>query len=76
MTIPSKERIHTLDALRGVAILGILLMNILWFGLPEMAVEDIRLRGDYSGPNFWSWWIIEAFFHGTMHGLFSMLFGA
>lgn len=70
------NRIHTLDALRGIAILGILLMNILWFGMPEMAVEDLGVRGEYSGPNFRSWWIIEVFFHGTMRGMFSLLFGA
>jgi len=72
----SKERIHTLDALRGVALLGILLMNIAWFGLPENTVEDLRLREEFSGANYWCWWIIEVFFHGTMRGLFSMLFGA
>ena len=76
MIIASKERIHTLDALRGIALLGILLMNILWFGLPENTVEDLRLRTEFSGPNYWCWWIIEVFFHGTMRGMFSMLFGA
>ncbi len=69
-------RIHTLDALRGVAILGILLMNIVWFGMPEKAVEDLGVRGEYSGPNYWAWWMIEGFFHGNMRGIFSMLFGA
>jgi uncharacterized protein len=76
MATPTHERIRMLDSLRGVALLGILLMNILWFGLPEKAVEDLGVRGEYSGPNFWAWWLIEAFFHGTMRGLFSMLFGA
>lgn len=76
MITTSNDRIHTLDALRGVALLGILLMNILWFGLPEQTVEDLRIRGEFSGPNFWCWWVIEAFFHGTMRGMFSMLFGA
>ena len=70
------DRIHALDALRGIALLGILLMNILWFGLPENTVEDLRLRNEFSGPNLWSWWAIEVFFHGTMRGMFSMLFGA
>jgi len=70
------NRIHAIDALRGIALLGILLMNIAWFGMPEKAVEDLRVRGEGSGPNFWSWWIIEVFFHGTMRGMFSMLFGA
>jgi uncharacterized protein len=76
MTAPSTARIGTLDALRGFALLGILLMNILWFGMPENTVEDLRLRGEFEGVNYASWWIIEVFFHGTMRGMFSMLFGA
>jgi len=76
MSAPFKERIHTLDALRGAALLGILLMNITWFGIPENTVEDLRIRGEFSGPNYWCWWLIEVFFHGTMRGMFSMLFGA
>ena len=72
----STGRIHTLDALRGAALLGILLMNIAWFGMPEKAVEDLGIRGEYSGPNFLSWWMVEVFFHGSMRGMFSMLFGA
>ena len=75
MTNPS-TRIQTLDALRGAALLGILLMNILWFGLPEKTVEDLGIRGEYSGWNYISWWVVEVFFHGTMRGMFSMLFGA
>lgn len=71
-----ESRLHILDALRGVALLGILLMNILWFGMPEQAVEDLRVRGEFNGPNYRSWWIIEVFFHGTMRGMFSLLFGA
>jgi uncharacterized protein len=69
-------RIQTLDALRGAALLGILVMNILWFGMPEKTVEDLGIRGEYSGMNYYAWWVVEVFFHGTMRGMFSMLFGA
>ncbi len=30
-----KERIHILDSLRGIAVLGILMMNIPYFALPD-----------------------------------------
>lgn len=70
------NRINSLDALRGIAILGILLMNIVWFGMPEKAVEDLGVRGEYTGPNYFAWWMIEGFFHGNMRGIFSILFGA
>jgi uncharacterized membrane protein YeiB len=35
--ISSQERLRTLDVLRGAALLGILLMNILVFGMPFAA---------------------------------------
>lgn len=70
------NRIPALDALRGAALLGILLMNILWFGLPEKVVEDLGIRGEYNGWNYISWWVVEVLFHGSMRGLFSILFGA
>lgn len=34
------------------------------------------MRGEYSGPNFRSWWIIDVFFQGPMQGRFSLLFDA
>ena len=76
MLMNQTGRIQTLDSLRGAALLGILLMNISWFGLPEKTVEDLGVRGEYSGLNFVCWWVVEVFFHGSMRGLFSMLFGA
>lgn len=59
------NRINSIDALRGTAILGILLMNIVWFGMPEKAVEDLGVRGEYNGPNYFAWWMIEGFFTET-----------
>ena len=72
----NSSRILTLDALRGAALLGILIMNIAWFGLPEKVAEDLSIRGEHSGWNFICWWVVEVFFHGSMRGMFSMLFGA
>ena len=69
------ERIVILDSLRGIAVLGILLMNIPWFAFPRMVVESPNLV-DFSGPNFYSWFAVEWFFEGTQRALFSTLFGA
>lgn len=38
------SRIDKLVALRGVAVLGILIMNIIWFVIPEKAVEDLGVQ--------------------------------
>lgn len=69
------ERIGMLDTTRGIAVLGILLMNIVGFGLPE-AYEDPTNWGGHDGANLWVWRINALFFEGTMRGLFTLLFGA
>lgn len=72
---PSVERLDSLDVLRGVAVLGILLMNIVGFALP-LAYSDPTVAGGSSGANFWAWLLQVLFFEGTMRGLFTLLFGA
>lgn len=73
---PETQRIQLLDVLRGFALLGILLMNIPYFSLPHQQVYDLRLEDEFSGPNYYTFWIINGFFEGTMRSLFSILFGA
>lgn len=70
------ERIIILDSLRGIAILGILLMNIPGFGLPYIQTFDLSIRNELSGWNFRAWVFIDGVMEGSMRGLFSMLFGA
>jgi uncharacterized protein len=70
------ERIHVLDAIRGFALLGILLMNIPYFAFPEETVANLNIRNEYSGLNYYAWWLVNMFFEGSMRGLFSMMFGA
>ncbi len=77
VTAPVGEsgRIDALDVLRGVAVLGILLMNIVGFGLP-LAYVDPTVHGGATGANLWTWIATSVFFEGTMRGLFTLLFGA
>jgi uncharacterized protein len=70
------ERIVILDSLRGIAILGILLMNIPGFGRPQIAASDISILNEFSGANFKTWVVIDGIMEGSMRGIFSMLFGA
>lgn len=64
-----------LDTTRGIAVLGILLLNIVGFGLPE-AYEDPTNWGGHAGANIFTWEIMSLLFEGTMRGLFTLLFGA
>lgn len=70
--IGQAERIYSLDILRGIVLLGILLMNISLFGL---AKGDPSVAGGIEGINLYTWMTTNVFFEGTMRGLFSLLFG-
>jgi uncharacterized protein len=68
-------RINSLDVIRGIALLGILLMNINGMGLP-FAYSDPTIAGGSEGLNLQVWIANNMFFEGTMRGLFTMLFGS
>jgi uncharacterized protein len=69
------ERILLLDSLRGIAVLGILVMNIPGFAMPIVAYFNPTMI-DFTGANFYAWYGIEFFLEGSQRALFSMLFGA
>ena len=68
------QRIKLIDALRGVALLGILLMNIPGFSMPNYSSEIYK--NDPTNINFWVSKIITVLFEGKMRALFSVIFGA
>ena len=70
------ERFVALDVLRGVAILGILVMNIQSFASPLPAYMNPLNYGDFSGLNRWIWGLSYVFTAEKFLTLFSMLFGA
>lgn len=72
--VKQSQRIEALDSLRGIALLGILLMNIPFFALPERYSEPFRT--DTESVNFWVRAVILVVFEGKMRALFSMIFGA
>ena len=71
--ISQAERIQTIDILRGVALLGILMMNIPYFAMAERFSEVFQ--SDPSNINFWVSAGITILFEGKMRALFSMIFG-
>lgn len=70
------ERITIIDSLRGVALLGILLMNIPAFALSYQMYYNLDVRNEYNDANYYTWWIVNGGFEGTMRAIFTMLFGA
>ena len=74
--VATQDRLFTLDVLRGAALLGILLMNIVNFGLPRAAYQNPDLWGGNEAPNLAAFAIHWIFFEGKMRGLFSAMFGA
>ncbi len=67
------ERIATLDVLRGFALLGILLANLMFFAQPVSDTYDYTAAG--SGSDAAIGWLIMFFTQGKFYPLFSMLFG-
>lgn len=74
--VTKAARIESLDVLRGVAVLGILMMNITAFGLLFQAYDNPLVEGGSTGLNLTVYKIINVGFEGTMRGIFSLLFGA
>ena len=74
--VEQRERITALDALRGFALLGILLMNIVAMGMYGSAYDDPTVTGGSTGPNLWVWTVMHVLAEGKMRCLFSLVFGA
>ena len=76
LPVNKKDRILFLDSVRGLALLGILLMNSMAQSQAHYFYNAMDLSQPLTGRNFYAW-LVECFlFEGTMRGLFSILFGA
>ncbi|HEE4626218.1 DUF418 domain-containing protein YeiB [Klebsiella pneumoniae] len=70
------ERNVTLDFVRAVAILGILLLNISAFGLPKAAYLNPAWSGSASLSDAWTWALLDLLAQVKFLTLFALLFGA
>jgi len=74
--VPPRKRILSIDALRGFALLGILMMNVVSFSLPDPAYWDPSGHGGDTGWNLRVFILNSLLVDGSMRAIFSMLFGA
>jgi uncharacterized protein len=74
--VQETERIGSLDVLRGVAVLGILTMNIQSFAMPGAAYSNPTAWGSLEGLNGWVWTLSHLFGDLKFMATFSILFGA
>lgn len=74
--VSGRARLDVLDVMRGIAILGILYMNIPFMGSNVVAwLHDFR-RLSWSASDQVTWAAIRIVWDGTQRGLFELLFGA
>lgn len=69
-------RLATLDSVRGIAVLGILLLNISGFGLPKAAYLNPAYLGLPSAFESWAWAVLDLFAQAKFLVMFALLFGA
>ena len=74
-TLRQSTRIEALDALRGIALLGILFVNFSFIAMPEGSFGtyiDLQFPSDWDR---WAQFLIEALCDGKFILIFSFLFG-
>lgn len=74
--VPATERLAGLDTLRGVAVLGILVMNVYAFALPFAAYMNPLLMGGREWYNLGTWFVTHVLFDQKFMSIFSLLYGA
>jgi uncharacterized protein len=73
---PLPERILALDALRGIAVIGIVWMNVHAFALPGPAYYNPLSYGAIGDADYRVWLASFVFIEDKFRTLFAMLFGA
>lgn len=73
---PARERIELLDSLRGFALLGILLANILAFSGWALVGDEVKIALAGEGGAQWQQRLHRFFVDGKFYTIFSLLFGA
>ena len=72
----ASARNNNIDTLRGVAVLGILFMNIYGFAMSVAAYQNPLAFGGAEWYNLGIWFFTHIIFDQKFMAIFSMLFGA
>lgn len=70
-----KDRLFSLDVIRGFAVLGILAVNAMTFAWPYIVSTNPTLQPGFDADGVQAWQVMHVFFQDKMRTLFSMLFG-
>lgn len=73
--VGEKQRIESLDILRGIAIFGILLVNMKSFSGPDSPIRSLSYEYFDQSYNVWTNVMLEFFVQGNFITMFSFLFG-
>lgn len=72
----SRHRVTALDALRGVAVIGIVPMNVIAFSMPANAYLNPRVWGGTDALETALWAVSFVLVEDKFRALFAMMFGA
>ncbi|SES01901.1 DUF418 domain-containing protein [Salipaludibacillus aurantiacus] len=74
-TLTNKERIVSLDVLRGIALIGIFVVNISLMKSLSLLEYSLGLPSELTGIDRWLSLVIQLFAEGSFISIFSFLFG-
>jgi uncharacterized protein len=70
----ANKRIHSMDVIRGFALIGIFFMNVEWFNR-TFAEFSTGLPASWQGIDLWAGYFVNYFVAGKFWTIFSLLFG-
>ncbi len=74
--VTEKQRIEQLDVLRGIAVLGIFVMNVQAFSMPVILYIDPMAMGEINRAEYFAWHITQVLANTKFMAIFTVLFGA
>ena len=74
--VTAAERLVSLDTLRGVAVMDILVMNVYAFVMPLAAYYNPLIMGGTDALNMGAWFFTHLFFDQKFMSIFAMLYWA